>query len=271
MKVSLLAIPFLFVSGMRRGQAAEDAFRAHSSLLRKSLQDMDMGQEKSGSIYDEMEKLDAILSKQADLNETPLKGGKKGAEAEMETLSSALDSLSELFAIMQASDSDVPENIQQAIGNTTQVLTKAKKASGELEIKLQDFDEDLQAPDALLFQVDDSVPRRHLAEERTKAKRQKAASKSIQVDMLGDLRSHPRVSGHLDMHDAMANGDMAFLKRKVQSIGNKISLASNSVRNRRQLDVGTDADAKKDQCIQLIECASTMSVYDLVSCLSTCS
>ena len=257
------AIPFLLVMEMMgRGLGNEESFRLHSSLLRKSLHGLDLEQNGFG---EEVKKLDAILSKQADLDEEsagePPLPGSQGVLAEMETLSSALDSLSELFASIQ--DFDMPADVQDVLGDTTYELKKAKDASGELESKLHRMDGDGNLDDRNVS-VDEAEPRRNLVHEDVKNANKRPKTRSVELDVLGDLRSHPRLSSHFDMHDAMTNGDMSFVKRKIESLGNKINWAHNA-RRERSLEVGIGDAAKREQCVQLIDCASAMSAYDLVS------
>jgi hypothetical protein len=194
--------------------------------------------------------------------------------------SSTVEALEEFLSALDGS-LDLPVELQSVVVNTRDQLEKAKGMSTDILPELSTLPERFEKyPYMTHGSLNNNTFRRTLRVERNKGTgRQSTTNKNGHfADALGDLRLHQRMSHHFDMHDALLNGDMSYVKNKVQSLGRKLGRAQKKTApHGRALslfdDIGdafgeaflpSDPDAQKEAvCQQLIEYASAFSVYDL--------
>ena len=161
------------------------------------------------------------------------------------------DSLADLLASLDKHTNDLPDDLKFAVDETND-LVRGGLASDTNEMPLVSDNNTEEAPTAT------SSRRKLQKQKNTKAG---TDAKSIAVDAFGHFQSIPGMSKHLQLHDAIVSGDLSFAKSKVKSLGRKLNRPRAQDRHRRR---NQESSQKSEQCQELVECASDMTVYDLL-------
>jgi hypothetical protein len=153
--------------------------------------------------------------------------------------------------------SALPADLQPVMTSAQEQIKEAKHASIDIASHigasgLYDENGTFKTPSASASSSSSSSSRRRLFENEKKEN----------GDPFAQFKSsaHPKFRHHLDLQDAIMNGDMAFVHQKLHSLGEHMD--HHSDRTGRSL-FSSGAEAKLAKCIELMECVSSMSLYDL--------
>jgi hypothetical protein len=156
--------------------------------------------------------------------------------------------------LVRLDQSALPAELQPVMTSVQEQIKEAKHASIDIASHIgasgmYDKDGTFKTPSA---SFSTSSRRRRLFEKENRKN----------SDPFAQFKSsaHPKFRPHFDLHDAMKNGDMAFIHQKLHSLGQKME--QHSDRNGRSL-FASGAGAKREKCDELVTCVSDMSLYDL--------
>lgn len=140
------------------------------------------------------------------------------------------DSLASLLENLEKYTKELPEDLKQAVDKTNELVGRDPATDN---------------------------PHRKLQQGQTRKQ-----GASMAVDALGHLSSVSGMGRHLQLHDAIVSGDLSFAKSKLKSLGRKLNKPRmQDIHHRRRTQ---ESDQKAEQCQELVDCASGMTVYDLL-------